>query len=89
MNAVQIEILKEKVLNFVKAQKGFDNNDNKRIDLIQEEGNYVVVIYGENLKRCITGTGISVDLTYQDFLRSWRDLNGFAWLESRKSTIHN
>lgn len=73
--------LKSKVLNFLEAQIGFELYKNEELRAFREDPQNLGVIFGRNLQAGIAGFGEDVDRTYGDFVRSWKELQGFKWLE--------
>ena len=78
------EALKRRVLEFVKAQAGYDEKKHEKLDAFCEDKDTYMVIYGENLWSGIAGTGITPDLAYNDFIRSWERYKGFDWIEKNR-----
>lgn len=86
MKEADKELLKQKVLDFVKAQNGYDPAKPEKLDAFDEVDD-LAVVYGEDIAVGIAGIGPTVDEAYQAFVRSWNDLNGFEWMEKGRKIL--
>lgn len=72
----ELKKLKEEVLTFVEQQEGYPGlHENIRA---WAGGPEWIVVYGENIEVGIAGVGTGPSEAYEDFLRNWSLLNGFA-----------
>ncbi|MGN6265431.1 MAG: hypothetical protein ACTHM5_07135 [Ginsengibacter sp.] len=79
----QIEKLRNEVVSFIKDQPGYEKFDPETLGAFQD-GTAIGVLFGDNLQDGIAGFGINEDEAYEDFVRSWHDLNGFEWMKANK-----
>jgi hypothetical protein len=79
-----LEELESKVRGFLEAQPGFELYKNEPLRAFCEDPQYLGVIFGDDLQAGIGGLGEDVDKTYNDFVRSWNELQGFQWLKQNK-----
>lgn len=82
--AEENEKVKIKILDFVKAQPGYSVAKHAKLTGFCEDNDPYLVVYGENLWDGIGGFGTTPELAYYDFIRSWRHLNGFEWIEKNR-----
>ncbi len=81
------EKLKQRVLDFVKMQKGYNAKNYEELEAFCEDEDTYGVVYGEDLQAGIAGFGDTAELAYDDFVRSWNQFNGFEWIKDYKYTI--
>lgn len=79
-----MEHLEKKVIEFVKSQPESDKKPLEKIKASFDDPETYMVIYGDNLWDGIGGTGPSPADAYSDFVRSWKELKGFEWIEKHK-----
>jgi L-arabinose isomerase len=85
MSNEQFEDLKKRVIEFVKSQEGYDETEHEKLRAFCENKNTFAVTYGDNIVEGIAGFGETPDLAFEDFVRSWNELNGFEWLRNNKN----
>ena len=81
------EKLKQRVIEFVKMQKGYNENDHEKLEAFCEDKDTYGVIYGEDLQAGIAGFGDTAELAFEDFVRSWNRFNGFEWINKHKKIL--
>jgi len=80
----QKEKLKQRVMDYVRSQPGYNAKDHEALDAFCEDKENYMVIYGEDLMAGIAGVGETPDLAFNDFVRSWKELNGFDWIKKNR-----
>jgi len=81
------EKLKQRVLEFVKTQKGYNEKDHEKLRAFCEDKNTYGVVYGEDIQTGIAGFGDTPELAFDDFVRSWNQFNGFEWIIQNKRNL--
>jgi hypothetical protein len=81
------EKLKQRVLEFVKTQKGYNEKNYEKLQAFCENKKTYCVIYGEGLQTGIAGYGDTTELAFDDFVRSWNQFNGFEWINKNKKML--
>lgn len=87
MSNQQKEQLKQRVLEFVKHQEGYNPQEHERLDAFCENKETWGVTYGEDVQQGIAGFGSTPELAFRDFVRSWKELNGFTWIREQPTRI--
>jgi hypothetical protein len=85
MSNQQFEDLKQRVIDFVKSQEGYDQTEHEKLAAFCENKDAFAVTYGHNMVEGIGGFGETPDLAFEDFVRSWNNLNEFEWLGNNKN----
>jgi hypothetical protein len=85
MSKEQFEELKQRVVDFVKFQEGYDAKEHEKMSAFCEDRNTFAVTYGLNIVEGIAGFGETPDLAFKDLVKSWHELKGFDWLRNNKS----
>ena len=83
------ENLKKKIIEFVKAQQGYDQMKHEKLNIIFEDREDHLVILGIGLLAGMSGMGSSLNSAYLDFVKKWKDLNGFEWIEKNHLTMNH
>ena len=78
------EKLKRRVIEFVKAQPGYDEQVHEQLRAFCDDKEGYTVIYGNDEMSGIMGLGETPGLAFKDFERSWEELNGFTWIEKNR-----
>ena len=76
--------LRNLVLKFIKTELGYNLETLEKIHVFCENSEVYTVIYGQDAMAGIMGLGQSVEEAFNDFVRSWSDLNGFEWINNNK-----
>jgi phage regulator Rha-like protein len=78
------EKLKLRVLDFVKTQQEYNEklHEDLQVFCIQKAG--CMIIYGKDERAGISGVGATPDLAFSDFIKRWKDLKGFEWIEKKR-----
>ena len=76
--------LQKMVLDFVKKDEGYNKTRKQKLKVHCDDKNTWGVIYGENLMEGIAGYGETPELSFADFVRSWKQLKGFEWIANKK-----
>ena len=78
------EKLKQRVLEFVRTQQEYNEKlyEDLQVFCIQKAG--CMIIFGKNERSGISGVGATPDGAFNDFIWSWKELNGFEWIEKNR-----
>jgi hypothetical protein len=85
MSKQQFEDLKQRVIDFAKSQPGYNQKEHEKLTAFCEDKNTFAVTYGHNIVEGIAGFGETPELAFEDFVRSWKELDGFEWIRYNKS----
>jgi hypothetical protein len=64
------EILRNKILNFLKTQSTY--NESQQIKIARTDGDFYFVLYGSALTLGVAGFGRTADSAYDDFIDNWK-----------------
>jgi hypothetical protein len=78
------DLLKKRVLEFVKEQPGYNEKKHEKLDAFCEDEDTYMVVYGDNFWSGIAGQGSTPELAYIDFVTSWDRYKGFVWIEKNQ-----
>jgi hypothetical protein len=80
----EIEDLKNNVQWFLKAQPGYDENNELNLRAFYDALNDLGVIYGIDVQAGIAGLGETPEDAFRDFVRNWHTFKGFEWINKHK-----
>lgn len=86
MTAEQGIELTTRVQAFLEQQPGYDRYASERLEVVDDGDPYLGVIFGIDMMKGLCGFGKSVDEAYKAFMRNWKELHGFEWIEKNKSS---
>lgn len=75
--------LKKKVSEFARVQPGYNKKHPEKIRVFDNE-NSLRIIFGEDEMAGFLGFGDTPDVAYESFIKSWKRLKGFAWVEKNR-----